>query len=169
MWDAAYLVPDRVESVIHGVEYQEKKIREWMQHVLATGGIERADDLHINKIDEGWTEKAEWVRGMKQTLQIARPIRSTIAPDKVLALVCSLEDGPCEAPLDLEKLAAQFDWTPPSLYLLHPGKEPWKNANSKSKFTSLSKDGFLGMDFSELFLQEWNTDDGLYRSFFGVL
>ena len=154
--------------VIDGVEHQKSKIREWMRRVLATGGIERADDLHIDRIDEGWTDKAQCVRDMKQSLQIARALRSTIAPEKVLALACSLEDGPRETPLDLEKLAAQFDWTPPSLYLLHPGTEPWKSANAKSKFTRLPLTGFQGLVLSELFLQEWTTGDGLYRSFFGV-
>jgi hypothetical protein len=157
-----------VEIVNHNAVHQEDKIREWMQHVLATGGIERADDLHIDDIDPGWAEQNQWVEGMKQSLRIARPIRSKLAPEKVLALVCSLEDGPREAPLNLDKLAAQFDWSPPSLYLFHLGKEPWKNADSTSKFTRLPLDGFQGLDLSELFLQEWSRDDGLYRSFFGV-
>ena len=154
--------------VNHNFEHQEDKIREWMQQVLATDGIERADDLHIDDIDPGWVEQTDRVEEMKQSLRLARPIRSTLAPEKVLALVCSLEEGPREAPLTLDKLAAQFDWSPPSLYLFHPGKEPWKNADLTSKFTRLPLEGFQGLDITELFLQEWSTDSGLYRSFFGV-
>ena len=153
----------------HDLEHQSNKIRTWMQHLLATGGIERFDDLHIDEIDEGWVDRNQWIRGMKESLEAARPIRSTTAPDKVLALVCSLEDGPCESPSNFEKLAAQFDWSPPSLYLFHSGMEPWKNLDSKSKFTRLPLDGFQGLDVSELFLQEWTIDGALRRSLFGIL
>jgi hypothetical protein len=46
--------PENVRSTI---------IEGWMRMVLATGGIERYDDLHIDQIDPAWRGRESWVDG----------------------------------------------------------------------------------------------------------
>jgi hypothetical protein len=98
----------------------------WMQRILDTGGIERLDDLHVDTISPEWKEHETWVDGSSEAIKLARKSRSRIAPDKVLALMCSLTSESSETPpASIEDLATQIDWSPPSLYLFEPYSEPW--------------------------------------------
>jgi hypothetical protein len=116
-----------------------------MQHVPETGGIERRDGLHIDDIEAVWSERSRWIEGMIESLNVARSIRLDVAPDKVIALMCSLVDGPSEVPMNLDELAAQMDWTPPSLYLFEAGKEPWRDMPTTVELRSLPSDHFSGL------------------------
>jgi hypothetical protein len=127
-----------------------------MQHVPTTGGIERFDDLHIDEINAAWSPRSQWVSGMAESLFAARRGCSTDAPDKVIAVMFSLGDGPAETPTNLDALAAQLDWTPPSLYLFEAGKEPWIDLRSTDKLLRLPLDCFSALEASQIFLYEWH-------------
>jgi hypothetical protein len=139
-----------------------------MQHILATGGIERFDDLHIDQIDPTWSERPQWIRGMAESLKAARSVRSNVAPNKVIALMCALGDGPAKTPRNVDELAAQLDWTPPSLYLFDVGKEPWAELRLTDKLLNLAPDGFSALEASQIFLYEWHKEDVLRRTFIAV-
>jgi hypothetical protein len=101
-------------------------IDRWMHMILDTGGIERLDELHVDTIDPEWKERKTWVDGSSEAIKLARMSRSRIAPNKVLALMCSLKSESSERPPgSIEDLATQIDWSPPSLYLFEPYSEPW--------------------------------------------
>lgn len=102
-------------------------IENWMRMVLATGGIERFDDLHIDQIDPVWRDRDSWVDGSSDALTLARELKEAIAPEKTLVIMCGLsrEDREVAPPHSLAELAVQMDWTPPSLYLFDPENEPW--------------------------------------------
>lgn len=108
-------------------EARRSIIENWMRMVLATGGIERFDDLHIDQIDPVWRDRDSWVDGSSDALTLARELKEAIAPEKTLVIMCGLssEDREVAPPHSLVELAIQMDWTPPSLYLFDPRNEPW--------------------------------------------
>lgn len=135
-------------------------IDRWMQMVLDTQGVERFDDLHIDRIDPEWKGRDTWINGSSESLKLARKSRQCIAPDKVLALMCSLICGPDEIlPASLDDLASQIDCSPPSLYLFERGSEPW-----------IKTEGLTLSPLSELFsdctclLMEYQPSLGTERS-----
>ena len=146
----------------------ENRVRMWVKHVMTTGGIERFDELHLDQIDPAWADKSQWKRGMTASLEVARSICTELAPGKLLALICSLEDGPGAAPANLEELASQFDWTPPAFHLFHLGKEPWNQSSTDAKRIHLPLDHFPELKASKVFLSEWNQEDCLRRSFYAL-
>ena len=112
------------------IDSSEEVIESWMRMVLETGGTERFDDLHIDQISPNRKHRETWVMGSMEAINVARKVWSRTAPDKVLALMCSLACESNECPPDsTEELAAQMDWSPPSLYLFEPGSEPWSKSS----------------------------------------
>src|SRR5450631_3828680 len=105
---------------------RETIIRRWMLATVSGGGIERADDLHINDIDQGWEQPRSWVAAGLTAYGLAARIRSELGLDVTVALGFSLVDAtnastePFETQQEFEK---QLDWSPPSLCLFNAGDQ----------------------------------------------
>jgi hypothetical protein len=84
-------------------------IEGWMRMVLATGGIERFDDLHIDKIDPAWRGRESWVDGSSEAIDLAKELKTSIAPEKTLAIMCALtnDDSELVAPRSPNELSEQ--------------------------------------------------------------
>ncbi len=106
-----------------------------MHAIISDGGVSRFDDLHIDVIDESWKDRKLWIPGAIEAYKLARTIAANNGFDFSIAVGFSLESS--EAPRGInfktrQDLEGEFDWTPPSLYLFHPGTEPWAKPGSKS-------------------------------------
>ena len=136
--------------------------------VLATGGIERYDDLHIDEIDLAWRGRESWVDGSSKAIDLAKGLKTSIAPEKTLAIMCALtnDDSELVAPRSPNELSEQIDWTPPSLYLFDPGNEPWGDLETVTVTPTVPM--FTGC--SECFVMEFTTknEKELRRTFVAV-
>jgi hypothetical protein len=143
-------------------------IEEWMRMVLATGGIERFDDLHIDQIDPAWRDRDSWLKGSADALNLAQQLKKSIAAEKTLAMMCALvsEDREFTLPRSPTELSEQMDWTPPSLYLFDPGNEPWVD----SQIVTIKPTGRMLAACRECFVMEFNTKrlNELRRTFVAV-
>jgi hypothetical protein len=106
----------------------EDIIRAWMETIAKDGGIDRYDDLHVDRIDAYWKLQEHWVSAGLESFELAVRIRDAEKSDLTVVLAFSLE--PSEFPKGLnvktlEELEGNFDATPPSLYLFRPGTEFW--------------------------------------------
>lgn len=139
-------------------EAADRAIREWMAHLLATDGIERYDDLHINKIAPEFKDPNCWAAGMVECFALARRIRSDAAPHKVLALLCSLRSGQHSILRDMDELSTQMDRTPPSLYLFHEEQEPWRERAQFEELLALRPESFPLLQSTKVVLWRWTAD-----------
>ena len=102
---------------------RETRIRQWMMATISNGGIERLDDLHVDKIDANWKERKTWIAAGLTAYETAVSIRSELGLDVTIALAFSLVDE--NSPMDRfeteEDFQSQIDWSPPSLYLFSAG------------------------------------------------
>ena len=132
-------------------------IEGWMRMVLRTGGIERFDDLHIDKIDPAWGGRESWIEGSSKAIDLAKELKANIAPDKTLALMCSLTNDGNEfiAPRSPDELSEQINWTPPSLYLFDAGNEPWGDTGTVTVIPTVRM--FTGC--TECFVMEFSTEN----------
>ncbi len=99
-----------------------------MLDIAKDGGVERFDDLHIDKIDENWKPRELWIEAGIQAFRIALDLRKGYELPFVVSLAFSMEDGNQRGGVDFQtqaRLQQQLDHTPPSLYLFERGKEPW--------------------------------------------
>lgn len=98
-----------------------------MLTTIQDGGVARFDDLHIDRIDELWKPREMWIPGGLEAFRLALMLRDRHQLPFTVALGCSLESGEQLANVDfqtVDELGAKLNWTPPSLYLFTPGKEP---------------------------------------------
>src|SRR5580698_7814349 len=108
------------------LQSRRDRIQEWMNHVHATGGVERYDDLHIDLIDANWKPRETWISSGIVALGLASSMQAWIKQGFVVALGMSLvANEPHEIPSTSADLVEQIDGTPPSLYLFRSGQEPW--------------------------------------------
>jgi hypothetical protein len=108
---------------------QQLTIERWMRDVIADGGIDRHDDLHVDQIDRQWTARERWLEAGSRALSMAVGLRNRIAPDLTVALAFSLQSGPERRGPDFNDtmgLQERLDASPPSLYLFRKGEEPWR-------------------------------------------
>jgi hypothetical protein len=145
---------DRAEQT---AKARRSVVENWMRMVLATGGIERFDDLHIDQIDPAWRDRESWVEGCSNALTLARELKETIAPEKTLVIMCGLtrDDREVAPPRSPTELAVQMDWTPPSIYLFDSDNEPWVDSG-RVKVT-LTASMFPAS--SECFVMDFNTEE----------
>ena len=80
-------------------------IEDWMRMVLATGGIERFDDLHIDQIAPAWRDRDSWLKGSSDALSLAKELKKSSAPEKTLAIMCSLISEALNSPFRLRQLS----------------------------------------------------------------
>lgn len=95
----------------------ETKIREWMLATISNGGIDRLDHLHVDKIDENWKQRANWISASIRAYELALRLQRDLAVGVKVALAFSLLDGMGQAFDTEEEFERQLDWSPPSLYL----------------------------------------------------
>lgn len=103
-------------------------IESWMRSTLHEGGIDRYDDLHIDQIDKKWKVRTHWISEGLKALDLALEIRDQCQYAVTVALAFSLNASNVAKDFDYntqEQLEADFDHTPPSLYLFRRGEEPW--------------------------------------------
>lgn len=108
---------------------REEIVESWMTDVLKSGGIPRFDDLHIDQIDPGWKDRNQWLDGGLEAFRIAASLRDRRRFSVDVALAFSLEAGRTPRGVDFQaasELKRSFDWSPPSLYLLPPGRKLWE-------------------------------------------
>lgn len=100
----------------------------WMLSAIKSGGVERFADLHIDNIDPKWKKREHWLHGGLEALRIATIERTSNKLPFDIALVYSLKAGTDPLGInfgDIETLQEEFDWSPPSLYLIKKGEKPW--------------------------------------------
>lgn len=103
-------------------------IEAWIVSILQDGGIDRYDDLHIDNIDKKWSKREHWLDAGLLAFQLALPLKQKYASHTTLSLAYSLESGEERRGVDFyspHELEAQFNWSPPSLYLFYRGAELW--------------------------------------------
>jgi hypothetical protein len=143
-------------------------IEDWMRMVLATGGIERFEDLHIDRIDPAWRGRDSWLKASSDALNLAKELKKSIAPEKTLVIMCALISEDCELalPRSPTELSEQIDWTPPSLYLFDPRNEPWVDSGT----VTITPTVRMFPACSECFVMEFKTkqENELRRTFVAV-
>jgi hypothetical protein len=137
-----------------------------MLSALANHGIERFDDLHIDEIDPSWSIKSRWMMAATDALSMATECIGSLRAEEIsVAVGISLVSVPSrEAAVlrSVDELRRALDVSPPSLYLFHRDREPWKldadfSAWSPTIHLSDSKrfDGFLR--------QWWDADERVFH------
>lgn len=114
-------------------------IEKWLLTVTRNGGIERFDDLHIDKIDTNWKFKALksksiWIDGGLKAFRIALELRQEHGLSYAVLLKFSLRSGEKIRGIDFhsrDELAAQLNRTPPSLYLIDAVENSWARLPSQ--------------------------------------
>jgi hypothetical protein len=79
-------------------------------------------------IDKKWSKREHWLDAGLLAFELALPLKQKHASGTTLALAYSLESGESRRGVNFyspHELEAQFNWSPPSLYLFHGGAEPW--------------------------------------------
>jgi hypothetical protein len=113
-------------------------IESWMLEITADGGIDRYDDLHIDRINSTWKRRELWFPAALQAYELAIDIRDRNDLQFSVVLGFSLRGG--ERPKGMNfttraEFEREFNQTPPSLYLFRPEQEPWlheQNSGAKS-------------------------------------
>jgi hypothetical protein len=107
---------------------QQSVIESWIIAIIADGGVERFDDLHIDKVDYRWAHREHWVSGGLEAFQLARRLRDQYELALTVALAYSLESDDRPTGINFatpDEFQAQLDWSPPSLYLFDRDHQPW--------------------------------------------
>jgi hypothetical protein len=119
---------------------REEVVERWMLTIVADGGKDRFDDLHIDQIDNQWKDRKTWVSAGLEAYQIAMALRSRHCLPLVVALGFSLKPGGTSNEVSLETLQdfeCRLNWSPPSLYLFPHGKTPY-DQTQRVAFESVS-------------------------------
>ncbi|MHB8525641.1 MAG: hypothetical protein ACYDD2_05715 [Candidatus Acidiferrales bacterium] len=151
-------------------------IEQWLLSNVKTHGLERYDDLHIDKIDEQWKPREVWFDAGIEALQLAVELRDRRALEFTVALGFSLMDGKPLSKFDFKKkyqLMRHVDWSPPSLYLFGRNAEPWTQAGSASASNKVVLQDLRAINGKHPLIAyccylEFTQTTELYRSFFLV-
>ena len=143
----------------------ETTIRRWMLATVSDGGIQRHDDLHVDKIDESWKDPKSWVSAGLIAYGLALRVRRELGLEVTVALGFSLVDAQ-DTSRDVfqtrEEFEEQLDRSPPSLYLFEVGNQQHLSATvrlnplPKALFSKLPED-------TRSFLLRWLAEDGSPR------
>jgi hypothetical protein len=143
----------------------EATIRRWMLATVSDGGIQRLDDLHVDKIDEGWKDPTSWVSAGLIAYGLALRIRRDLGLNVTVALGFSLVDAQ-DTSRDVfetrEEFEKQLDGSPPSLYLFEVGDQ--QHLSAKVRLNPLPKALFSKLpEDTRSFLLRWLAEDGSQR------
>lgn len=161
---------------INEAQHQRQVIEAWMLSNIQSGGFKIYDDLHIDRIDERWRDRKNWIDGGLYALGLAIELRDKHQLEFTVAMGCSLlvpESGrPISVPRNKEELTAQIDWAPPSLYLFPRHQEPWLEWGEIRTLEDLSnqtlRDSQLGPKPQPYYL-EFTQEGRKHRSIFFAL
>lgn len=104
-----------------------KIIELWISSIVSDDGIERSDELHIDRIDSAWRAKSEWLERGLEAFHLAVELRDGKQLPFTVGLGFSLQPGEGPRGVDFhtpEEFCEGFNSSPPSLYLWHAGEEP---------------------------------------------
>src|SRR3954469_21928326 len=93
-----------------------RKIEEWISNVLRTGGMDRYDELHIDRIDSAWRCPGTWIGASLEALEIAASIRDRAGHDFSVVLGLSLNSTTPNQEVNFSttrQLTERFGNTPP--------------------------------------------------------
>ena len=149
-------------------------IEKWMIDSVQNGGIERHDELHIDRIDRAWKGPTTWIPASFEVLELATSIGESAryrGLSFVLALslqtTCRETGVDFASARDLEKMLGH---APPSLYIFPQGKEPWIQSGSEGVSVQEIDVGMFGPSLRPKrgFYMEFKGlgEDGYYRSVF---
>lgn len=127
----------------------ERRIRAWMNAIVADGGIDRYDDLHVDQIDLDWKKQETWIAASLGALSIAVGVRNEMVRNLIVVLAFSLKSD--ERPTGInfhsaEEFQRELDVTPPSLYLLRQRMEFWTQPAEQATIKTLDPRTLLGAD-----------------------
>jgi hypothetical protein len=106
---------------------REQVIETWMLSIIKDGGVDRFDDLHVDRIDDKWKHRNIWFEAGLEAWHLAIHLRDKHRLDYTVVLAFSLEAGESTRGVDFTtraQLESCFDWSPPSLYLFRRNQEP---------------------------------------------
>ena len=155
------------------MEYQ-KIIETWMADTVQGGGIERHDELHIDRIDGAWKQSSTWIPASLEVLELATSI-GTSNPYRDLSVVVALSLQTVHQTTGVDfasakELEKRLGHTPPSLYVFRQGKEPWIQSGTESVTIQKLDVGIFGSSRrpKQCFYIEFrgSGEDGYYRSLF---
>ncbi len=109
----------------------ESRIESWMRTIIQNGGIDRHDDLHIDRIWAGWKDQNTWISAGLHVYDLALNVRDREQLPFLVVLGFSLKSGIQRNGINFGAIAdveRELGITPPSLYLFRPGQEPWAEA-----------------------------------------
>jgi hypothetical protein len=119
--------PD-VRKIVNSVIELGLRIQTWMVETIESGGIDRFDDLHIDTLNTRWVAKENWVLGGITAYLSALEAKKALSLPNTVALAFSLNSGRERQGVNFGSpvnFLRSLDWSPPSLYLFHSGREPW--------------------------------------------
>jgi hypothetical protein len=133
-----------------------------MLATISNGGIDRLDDLHVDKIDENWKQRANWISASLRAYELAVTPQSDLGLSVKVALAFSLLDGMGQTLDTEEEFESQLDWSPPSLYLFKAGDQ--QHLSNVVRFDPLPKAVASRLpQGTKSFLLQWSTGDGSVR------
>jgi hypothetical protein len=102
-------------------------IGSWMARVMAARPATPLDDLHVDQVDEAFTDRSRWLDGAILCLEAATSLRDMRSLPVTIALGMSLK--PSNLPLGVtfakwRELEGELDDSPPSLYVWGEGEDP---------------------------------------------
>lgn len=136
-----------VGTLLNSRKDHEEAIRAWMNAVTADGGIDRYDDLHVDRIDADWKVRNSWVSAGLESFEIAVSIRDSDASNLVVVLAFSLESDKFLKGVNFrtrKELESNFHATPPSLYLFRPGTEFWTQTAPQMRVEKVDWEALFG-------------------------
>lgn len=140
----------------------EEVIERWMLKITTDGGIDRFDDLHIERIDPNWKEKNTWIEKSFEAFHIAVGIRNRNNMPYSICLSFSLHSSEVLTGINFrtqEELLDQLDCSSPSLYLFRRRDEP--HTQSKSANVQALNPAILGVvDGTRCYYMEFKQQNG---------
>jgi hypothetical protein len=153
-------------------------IQSWFDAVLHDGGIDRFDDLHVDRIDRAWKHRDAWISAALESFEIATHLRDDHAPKESLTIILGFALKAEETPLgvtfhDCVGLEKNLSYSPPSLYLVRAGGEFWNQMkepkqNETNNLANIEKLNILSL-FGEvtgaldcIYLEQKRLDDKEY-------
>jgi hypothetical protein len=128
--------PTMAGNYLNNIIEHESRIRSWMVAVTKDGGIDRYDDLHLDRIERSWKDPKAWIPAGLHAFDLALKIRDQEQLCLSVVLGFSLKSAiepqgfKFRVVADIED---EFAATPPSLYVFRPGQEPWIRAGRGSE------------------------------------